>query len=228
MGFWDFDGYVCLPSSSLDEWGIACIVVDDDLERLQEIRKDLEEAERELWDKTVVEMLDRTFFFVGTWKEEDISLVVSLVHIAHYQALPQDFERWAAPGNLWTDILELLPILSHYQELAHSQEGSAPLLGARLFHRNGLPTPYYRFTHFLTLIVPFIWSPRALMFANDFAAQYSTISLVANSGTKYEASVEVVKMGPPALKDEGLWDGPFLRNDKWKATLDSKFTEYVE
>jgi len=210
------------PRLRLTNGGTACIVVDDDLKRLEEIRKDLEEVERELWDKSATGMLDRTFFFVGTWKEGHIALVFSLAHPRVRQQGLGDLERWHTPGNLWKDISEVYPILSHYQESGHGQEGVRLLLGARLFYQEQPYSNYHEyFTDSLTLFVPLFWSPRALMFANDFVARSCSIPLVSN-GVKHNFNVQVVKMGPLALKDEGNWDGPVLRNHGWLVGLDDK------
>ena len=212
------------PRLRLTNRGAACIVVDDDLRRLEEIRKDLEKAQRELWDKSAAGMLDRTFFLVGTWQEEHVSLVFSLDHGVENGEKLGDFERWTAPGNLWKDILEIYPILSHYQELVHGQEGVRPLLGARILYRQqrykwNAQVNYHR----LTLIVPLLWSPHAHIFANDFIAQYSSISLVSNGGTNYKAGVRAVKMGPPPLKGREHWDGPVLLNVEWQGGVDDSF-----
>jgi len=124
---------------------------------------------------------------------------------------------------LWKDILEIHPILSHYQELACQTEQGAPLLGAKLFYRTQRSTWDGRILHTLTLVVPFLGCLHGLMFANDFAAQHSSIDLFSNS-TKYRASVQVVKMGPPSLKENSNWDGPVLRNVEWLGGLDDKFS----
>ena len=217
MAKWGFENSMttfAYPRLHLTNGGTACIVVDDDLGRLEEIREDLEEAQRGLWDNSPTGTLDRTFFLVGTWKEQHVSLVFSL-DFSRCGADPQGFlKRWVVPGILWKEISEAYPILSHYQELAHTQDGVRPLLGGGFFLRTQR-SPLSISPRTLTLVVPLLWSPRALMFANDFAAPPSFISLVAGGDWKCEIFVQVVKMGPPALKDERNWDGPVLRNDGW-------------
>ena len=210
------------PRLRLTNEGSTCVVVDDDLERLDGIWKDLEKLEKELWDKSAADILDRTFFLVGTWNEEHVVLAFSIL----YKILPQeglgDFERWTTPGNMWKDLSNAYPLLSHHQELAHGKEGVKKLLGGRLFHRQQRSTirrgPNF---HTVTLIVPLPSSPPALTFANDFAAQ-SSISLWSNK-TQYMVDVYVVRMGPPVLKEEGGWDGPVLCNDEWRDAIDDKF-----
>jgi len=77
-GFGNAMTTLAYPRLRLTNKGTACIVVDDDLERLEKIRKDLKGAEREIWEKSVGDiMLSRTFFFVGTWKEEHVALAFS-------------------------------------------------------------------------------------------------------------------------------------------------------
>jgi len=210
------------PRLRLTNEGSTCVVVDDDLERLEEIWKDLEKTERELWDKSAAGILDRTFFLVGTWNEEHVALVFSVRHSILLQEGLGDFERWTTPGNLWKDVSDAYPLLSHHQELAYGKEGVRQLLGGRLFYRKQRSIKFEdRTFHTLTLIVPLLSSPPALAFANEFAAQ-SSIFLWCNY-SQYMIDVYVVKMGPPALKDGGDWSGPVLSNDEWRRAIDNKF-----
>ena len=220
------------PRVRLTNKGTACVVVDDKLERLEAIKKDLEETETELWHNAtgmVAKELDQKFFIVGTWREEHVALVFSsFSSTTNASGVCPTFGRWMAPGNLWKDILEVYPLVSDYQESAHGREGgNRPLLGAGLFyHKQVFTLDHSRSFHYVTLVVPLLGSPHALMFANDFMAQYSPVSVEADDGTVYTASVRVVKMGPPALKDDANWDGVVLRQDLWPGGVDKRFALY--
>ena len=213
------------PRLRLTNGGTACIVVDDDLGRLGDIRKDLKEMEKEIWEKGASDTVLRRLFFVGTWNEEHVALVFSL-SFAFIRGALGDFKRWTTPDVLWKDILKIYPVLSQYQGLGYGQEGgfnAPPLLGAALYYREqtwAQDESYY--AHRLTLVVPFLGCPNALFFAHDFATQHPSIE-IGLAGRRCRADVQVVTMGPPALKDDNNWAGPVLRNYKWLDGLHMEF-----
>ena len=230
-GFEDAMTTCAYPRLRLTNGSTACIVVDDELERLEEIRKDLREMEKELWEKGAVDNLDRIFFLVGTWIDELVTLVFSVSCLIKDREGLGSFERWTTtPDAFWKDILDVHPVLSRYQETASGQEGGKPLLGARLFYQTQRYSAIHSSNvHRLTLVAPFLGSPHALLFARDFVAQHPKVDFVLD-GKKYRVGVQAVNMGPPALNQDVNWDGPVLRNDKWQNDVDRNFddsTHYV-
>ena len=249
-GFGDSMATFAYPRLRLTNGGTTYIVVADDPERVEEMKKDLEEAEQELWDKGAMGMLDRTFFFVGTWREEPhVALVFSMVGITFNRSLGLGhLERWTTPDGLWKDISKIYPILSHFQERVppprSGQEGvkgrrdvdRAKYLGARLCYRESTSTTAYGF---FILVVPFLGCPHALIFANDFVDHHSPFLLAPGGVNNQPASstaeigqmgvgtlrvnVRIAKMGPPSLKDDDEhWDGGAFRSEKWLDARDTK------
>jgi len=210
------------PRLRLTNESNACIVMDNDFGRLEAIRKDFQKAEREILAKAAADeaVLDRTFFLVGTWSEELVTLVFSTVCVVEERgSLGSVFKRWTTtPGGLWKDILGYHPILSLY----HAEGEGSPLLGAGLFYQKKHDIYRRQDDHRLTLVAPFHGCPHAHLFAHDFAAQYPTVYLTV-SGKRYNVGVKVVKMRPPPLKEDRSWDGPVLRHGLWLDKNDSSF-----